>query len=115
MLNVLRVGEVLLLDVVAAVVLFKVVDLVLVLVVAVVAGPEAEVGQAEAARGAYRVFGKRNGAGAVGVVEFEHLLHDVVFLLLRDVACGFVEQAVRLLDVVRGPEAVAVVVVEVEE
>jgi len=83
----------------------KVMNLILVLVVAVVARPESKIRQCETPRDAHCVLGVTDGAGEVFVEEVEDFAHDVVFLRLRDVSCGGVREAVGFFDVVGGPGA----------
>lgn len=113
--NILGMDQVLLGDIVARVVLFEMVNLVLILVVAVVSGAGAEIGQRETACTANGEFGKGDCAAEILVVDVEDLLRNVVFLLRGDMVGGFVQQAVGFLDVVDSPLATAVVIVQVEE
>lgn len=114
MFNVFRVRQVFFARILV-VVFLPVVDFVLVLIIAVVAGAETEVGQGEAFGDADGVFGVGDCAAAVGVEEFEDFGYGGVFLGRGDGARGFVEQAVGFGDVVARPLVAAVVVVEVEE
>ena len=102
MRNILRVDQILLFRVLV-VVFLKMVDLVLVLVVAVVARSEAEVGELDAVRGADGVFGKGDGAAEVFVEEFEHPVYGCGLLVWRYVAGGFVAEAVGFFNVVGCP------------
>jgi hypothetical protein len=114
MLDILRVRQVLLARILIMV-LLPVVDLVLVLVVAVVAGAEAEIGQREALGDADGVLCERDHAVAVGVEELEDFVDGVFLLLGGDVAGRLVFEAVGFEDVVARPLVAAVVVVQVEE
>jgi hypothetical protein len=114
MLDIFRVRQVFLARVLV-VVFLPVVDLILVLVVAVVAGSETEVRQREPFGYADGVFRVRHGAAAVSVEELEDFVHGVFFLLRGDVVGRLVFQAVGFGDVVARPLVAAVVVVQVEE
>jgi len=113
-LNIFRVRQVFLAGVLI-VVFLPVVDFVLVLIVAVVAGAVAEVRQREALANADSVFRVRDGAAAVCVEELEDSVHSIFLRLGGDGACGLVFQAVGFEDVVARPLVAAVVVVQVEE
>ena len=69
-------------------VFFKVMNLVLVLVITVVAGPQAKVRQTETMRGANGVLGKRDCAAEILVENVEDGACNIVFLLLRDIFAG---------------------------
>ena len=114
MLDIFRVRQVFLAGVLV-VVFLPVVDFVLVLIVAVVAGAETEVRQGQAFGDADGVFGVGDCAAAVGVEEVEDFVDRVVFLARVDGAGRFVEEAVGFGDVVARPLVAAVVVVQVEE
>lgn len=79
---------------VLVVVFLKVMDLVLVLVVAVVSRTVAEVREFEALGFADGVFGKGDGAGQVAVEELNDFLDGGFFVCLGDVGCGGVEETV---------------------
>jgi len=66
-------------------------------------------------RGADGVLGEGDRAAAISVEEVYDLLRCPVFLFLRDMVRGFVEETVSLLDVFGRPLVAAVEVVEVEE
>lgn len=115
MLNVLWMRKILLLDIIARVVLFPVMNLVLVLVVAVVSRPHAEIRQFNVLGVFGLEFGERDFAVLVHVEHVEDGLYDHLFLGFADAGRGGVGEAVGAADVGRGPYACAVVVVEVEE
>ena len=114
MLNILRMRQILLARILVVKAL-KMMNLVLVLVVAVVSWAVAEVRQFEPCGGANGVFGKGDAAAAVFVEDVEDFLHGFVFLVGRDVVGGFVLEAVGFEEVFARPLVAAVVVVEVEE
>lgn len=114
-LNVLGVRQVLEARVLI-VVLFPVVNLVLVLVVAVVPRSRAKVRQ-----GAVLVVDEHlelvpvDDFVLVVIDQAQYLAHNLLLALLRHVLIGLIKQAVRPHDLLRLPQPVAVVVVEVEE
>lgn len=114
MLDVLGVDEILLLGVLV-VVLLEVVDLVLVFVIAVVSRTISQVWQLDSAGRAHGILGEGHGTAVVLVEQLDHAVYRGLSLRLRDVGVGFVEEAVRLHQLVGGPFVAAVVVVDVEE
>jgi hypothetical protein len=113
-LDILRVRQILLAGILV-VVFLPVVNFVLVLIVAVVAGAVAEIRQFEALGDTDGVLCVGNGAAAIGVEELEDSVHGIVFRFRGDGAGGLVFQAVGFEDVVARPLVAAVVVVQVEE
>lgn len=97
------------------VILFKVVNLVFILVVPVVARSVPEIRQFDAPRVGGREFDQADGARAVGVVYLQDLRHHGIALVLRQVRRRVVLEAVCFENVVRCPCARGVVVVQVEE
>jgi hypothetical protein len=114
MLDVFRVRQVFLARVLV-VVFLPVVDLVLVLIVAVMAGSKTKIRQREPFGYADGIFCVGDGAAAICIEELEDFVHGVFFLLRGDVVGRLVFQAVGFGDVVARPLVAAVVVVEVEE
>lgn len=68
----------------------KMMDLVLILVVAVMAGPEAKVRQDDAMGAADGVFREGDGAAAVLVEEREHFVDDLLLFRFRHVFGRFI-------------------------
>ena len=97
------------------VVFLKVVDVILVLVVAVMARAETEVWKFEALRSADCILGEGDGTTRVSIEEFNYLADGDIFAILWDVRGGGVFEAVCFKDVFGRPFVAAVVVVEVEE
>lgn len=93
----------------------KMMDLVLVLVVAVMSWPETQIRKREPLCDADGVFGEGDGVTPVPVEEFYYAFDGGVLVGLRDVFGGDVLEAVGFGEVVRSPGVAAVVVVEVEE
>lgn len=114
MLYILGMRQVLLLCILA-VVFLEMVYLILVLIVAVMAGPKPEVGQLRAFGVPYCELGVADRAGTVCIEDLKNAPDDIVFLGLCDLLRALVEQAVCAEDIVRRPLICAVKVVKGEE
>jgi hypothetical protein len=114
-LDILRVGQVLFLDVIPAVVFLPVMNLVLVLIISMVSGAKAKVRQLNAIGSARKPFMERDDAVVVGIVELENGLDSIVLLVFGDGGGGGIGEAVGAPDVILGPDARRVVVVQGEE
>ena len=113
-LDILRVGQIFLASVLV-VVFLPVVDFVLVLIVAVVAGAVAKVRQRETLGDTDGVLCVRYSAAAIRIEELEDSVHGIFFRFGGDGAGGLVFQAVGFEDVVARPLVAAIVVVQVKE
>ena len=115
MRDVLRMRQILL-ACVLVVVLLEMVDLVFILVVAVVAGPDTEVGEATVPLiDVVEPLFAGDAAGIVFVVGIEDLVDDLLPALFAQVFVGLVVEAVEAPNFVRGPNAVVVEIVKDEE
>lgn len=91
------------------------VNLILILIISMMPRAVPKVGQSHSLRLRYGILCKRYGTIAVMIVQLQHLGNSLLLICLRDVLCGFVVQAVELVDVVVRPLIRAVKVVECEE
>jgi len=96
--------------------LLPMVNLILVLIIAVMAGPGAHIGKGLALdiNKAHELFAA-DATVTVAINHVENLPRNAIAPLLRHVLVGLVHQAVRALDLVRLPDAVAIEVVQREE
>jgi len=115
MLDVLRMVQILLLNIIPTMVLLPMMDLILILIIAMMSRSESKIRQLDAVVGALLPFMQRNDAVVVGVVKLEDGLDCGVFLLFGDGGGGGVRETVRPPDVVLRPDSCGVVVVEGEE
>lgn len=98
------------------VVFLEMMDLVFVLVVAVVARTDSEVWQATIPLfDVVEPFLTRDAASMVFIEEVEHVMYDLLLVLLCHVPVCLVVQTVETADLVRGPNAVIVEIMECEE
>ena len=110
-LNILRVDQVFL-SRVLVVVFLKVMNLVLVLIVAVVAWPHPEVGEFLAFLQLGHPLVTSDEAGIIGVEDLEHVEYGFVLFVCGSILQGFVVEAICAADFASGPGAVIVEVVE---
>jgi hypothetical protein len=113
-LNVFRMCQILF-PRVFVVVFLVVVYLILVLVVAMVSWTVTKIRQLQTFRCTNRELCEADCAAAIQIIDIEDLLRDSVLLGLWYVGRGLVFEAVGFNYVVRCPQAVRVVVVEVKE
>jgi hypothetical protein len=113
--DILRMRQVLLLDVIPAVVFFPVVNLILVLGIAVVSRSHAKVRELDVLGVALHELYYGNLAVLVDIEHVEDGLHDRLFLGLGYRGCRGIGQSVCAPDVGCCPDAGAVVVVKREE
>ncbi|KAH9874623.1 hypothetical protein IAQ61_003813 [Plenodomus lingam] len=113
--NVLRMVQILLFDIIPAVILFKMMDFILILVVAMMSRPHTKIGQLCALLVFAKEFGERDGAVLVDVEHVKDGLDNGSFLALGDGGRGDVFEAVSAADILGRPEPRALVVVQIEE
>lgn len=102
MLNILRVGQVLLRSIIA-VVLLKVMNLVLILKVTMVSGAVTEIGQPFTRSESRQPVFPVNKPSVSSVEELKHCADGILLLVLTDSGIGFVVEAVCLADFVLCP------------
>ena len=115
MLNILWMGEIFFLDIIPRVILFPMMNLILVLIVSVVPWPHAEIRQLDVLGVFCLEFLERDLAVLINVEHVKDCLHDHLLFGFADVLRGRVREAVGAADVGTGPDAGAVIVVQVEE